>query len=242
MNYVFLHGLNLAEIILSLNALYSYAVDNEIKIKIASTHDVALRELLITFYYFPYLEYGKMKIKTAKSLKNKIKFSDLIDLDYFENYHRKDIGFTDIDFTNKIKDIVLPFNKLKFHGKTYSSCFELNNKNMSMNKMKQIVSKFGKIDSICVGGIRTKNYFEHRLNHFDNIRRISHTMLSCDYYFGIDEGMAGLSGTIGIPAKIIFQEKKNKCMLAKKEMYDFFYLNFSFFDSNFEKITDIQSS
>jgi hypothetical protein len=45
-----------------------------------------------------------------------------------------------------------------------------------------------------------------------------------------------LAGTIGIPAKIIFQEDDNEEIFAKKIMYDFFYKDFSFFDSDFKEI------
>lgn len=232
MHYVYLYNTNLTEIILALNALYSYAIEQNIRIKVSSIRDTLIRELLITFHYHPVLIYGKMKLTTAKNLKNKMRFNDIVDLKYFQLHHKKSIGFTDILFLQKVKEIVLPFNKIVFKGKTNSSCFQFDFRNTNINKMKKIVGKFGKIDSVCVGGRKSKNYFEYRLNHFDNIRRISQTILSCNYFFGSDAGMANLAGTIGIPAKIILQEKEPIIKKCKKEMYDFFYKDFLYYDNN----------
>ena len=232
MHYVYLYNTNLTEIILALNALYSYAIEQNIRIKVASYRDTLVRELLITFHYYPVLIYGKMKLSTAKKLAYKMRFEDMVGLKYFKLHHRKFIGFTNVNFVSQVKEIILPFNKIVFKGKTNSSCFQLNFKNTNVNKMRKIIGKLGKIDSICVGGRKNKNYFEYRLNHFDNIRKISQTILSCNYFFGVDAGMANLAGTIGIPAKIIFQERKKNIKKCKKEMYDFFYKDFLYYDNN----------
>lgn len=233
MNNVYFHNLNFSETLIALNSLYSYAIENSMRIAVASSNARTLRDFFTIFSYAPVLNYVKMPLHQSEFF-SPFKYSDILDLEYYKYYEPKMIGYKNFTIDKKIESVFLPLNKLRYYGKNTSSCFQLNQL-MSEIEMNKIINEFGSIDSICVGGIKTKKYFKNRLHHFDDTRRISHTILSCSYYFGIDAEIANLAGTIGIPAKMIFQENDNEEIFAKKIMYDFFYKDSLFFDADFKE-------
>ncbi len=231
METVYLNGLSMGDIIFSLNALFSYAIQENIKIKVCCSDYRKLSILFYIFHYKPFLCIGNIAINSAKKFGN-LKFSSFLNSKYFI-HNDKDIGFSNFTFENNLREVILPFNHVKFIGKVCSSCFQLDPRNESNEK---IVDHFGKLDSVCIGGIKTLPYLKNRLNHFDHLRFVARTILSSSYYFGIDAGVAHLAATLGLPIKIIENELITDKLILKKSLYDFFYKDVELYDRNFEKI------